>query len=214
MSGGYFNYRQYNINDIADAIDELIANSFAIDKELDQYGDKKWREYPPEIIERFREAVNYLRLASIYTHRIDWLVSCDDSEDSFHKRLQTELEALKTKNSSFSDFIRNASREEKDRVYKKVMDEATAAQELTLKGETIMNPHIELVKKWLADPESVTQQELQRNYEIAYADAAKTSRAYYASRDAMWAAAEADASDAENAKYYVAEYERSMEKTK
>mgnify|MGYP003692425123 CR=1 FL=1 len=32
-----------------------------------------------------------------------------------------------------------------------------------------MNKHIELVKKWLADPKSVTQQELQDNRDAAWA---------------------------------------------
>jgi hypothetical protein len=33
-----------------------------------------------------------LRKASIYAHRIDWLLSGDDSEDTFLKRLKEELE--------------------------------------------------------------------------------------------------------------------------
>ena len=37
-----------------------------------------------------REIVN-LKLANIYLHRIDWLLSGDDGEDSFHSRLQQEL---------------------------------------------------------------------------------------------------------------------------
>jgi len=46
-----------------------------------------------------------------------------------------------------------------------------------------MNIHIELVKKWLADPESVSQQELENNadagaaYAAAYADAAYAANA-------------------------------------
>jgi uncharacterized protein with PIN domain len=36
-----------------------------------------------------------------------------------------------------------------------------------------MNKHIELVKKWLADPTSVTQQELEDNHDAAYAAYAK-----------------------------------------
>ena len=33
-----------------------------------------------------------LRLAEIYTTRIDWMMSGDDSEESMHKRLKVELE--------------------------------------------------------------------------------------------------------------------------
>jgi len=48
-----------------------------------------------------------------------------------------------------------------------------------------MNKHIELVKKWLADPDSVTQQELDSNNDAAmtaaYATAAtaETEAAYW-----------------------------------
>ena len=44
-----------------------------------------------------------------------------------------------------------------------------------------MNIHIELVKKWLANPESVTQQELEDNRDAASdADAAAYHAAYFA----------------------------------
>ena len=60
-----------------------------------------------------------------------------------------------------------------------------------------MNIHIELVKKWLADPASVTQQELEDNrkaavYAVTYAAAAKAADAY-AVYAATYAAKAADA---------------------
>jgi len=61
-----------------------------------------------------------------------------------------------------------------------------------------MNIHIELVKKWLADPTSVTQQELYDNRDAAYAYA----------YDATYVAA---AADADNAKYWVKRYEELKE---
>ena len=56
-----------------------------------------------------------------------------------------------------------------------------------------MNIHIELVKKWLADNDSVTQQELDDNY-------AATKVAYYAADFAA-------AADSDNAKHWVKRYE-------
>jgi len=41
------------------------------------------------------------------------------------------------------------------------------------------NKHIELVKKWLAAPKSVSQEELEANYEEACAAAASASDATY-----------------------------------
>jgi len=35
-----------------------------------------------------------LRQAHVYAQRIDWLVSGDDGEDSFHRRLKHDLEKL------------------------------------------------------------------------------------------------------------------------
>jgi len=51
-----------------------------------------------------------------------------------------------------------------------------------------MNKHIELVKKWLADPTSVTQQELEDNRAVA--DAAADVAAYTAAYTAADAAAD------------------------
>jgi hypothetical protein len=54
-----------------------------------------------------------------------------------------------------------------------------------------MNEHIELVKKWLADPESVTKQDMEANADAAYAAyaAAAANTADYA--DAALAAVNA-----------------------
>ena len=63
-------------------------------------------------------------------------------------------------------------------------------------GKVVINKHIELVKRWLDDPESVTQEELDLNADAASAAAA------------AWAAADtAAARDAENSAYWVKRYE-------
>lgn len=75
-----------------------------------------------------------------------------------------------------------------------------------------MNKHIELVKKWLDNPDSVTAEELRVNaysaYDIQQADYAAYA-AYDADALAAAAAAAADAADAAaaDAKYYVEKYE-------
>jgi hypothetical protein len=74
MSGGAFEYKQYVIQEIIDRIEREIEKS---------------REYPfsPETITEFYNGARYLLLAQIYAQRIDWLVSGDDGEDDFHRRL-------------------------------------------------------------------------------------------------------------------------------
>ena len=73
-----------------------------------------------------------------------------------------------------------------------------------------MNKHIELVKKWLADPESVTQQELDDNLDAAdcayhadFYEAASSAAAYYTYYAANFAAAYYAAAAA----YWVKRYE-------
>jgi len=90
MSGGHFNYDQYRINEIQTEIEELIYSNN--DTSKDKFGDTRGLGFTKETIHEFKIAVELLKLASIYTQRIDWLVSGDDGEETFHKRLNEELE--------------------------------------------------------------------------------------------------------------------------
>ena len=92
MSGGYFDYQQHHLDEIAYEIEHLIESNKS--EELDEFEEKIGREYSAEVIEKFEEAVFFLRLASIYVQRIDWLVSSDDSEESFLNRLHEEMKEL------------------------------------------------------------------------------------------------------------------------
>jgi hypothetical protein len=89
MSGGYFNYDQYKITEIADAIEELIINNGSEKK--DEWGRRLADNFAPETIAEFRKGLDALREAYIYAQRIDWLVSGDDGENQFHKRLKNDL---------------------------------------------------------------------------------------------------------------------------
>jgi hypothetical protein len=90
MSGGHFEYQQYRIEDIARGIEELVASND--DESLNEWGDRRGRGYSAETIEKFKTAVDTLRKAAIMAQRVDWLVSGDDGEDSFHCRWNKELE--------------------------------------------------------------------------------------------------------------------------
>jgi len=63
-------------------------------QELDEWGDRKGYGFSAETIEEFKKAIYYLQMAQIYAHRIDWLVSGDDNEESFHKRLAKDFASL------------------------------------------------------------------------------------------------------------------------
>jgi hypothetical protein len=107
MSGGHFDYKQNEIGYIADEIESTIERNGRekTKRELDEYWfepdwytkypeDKFHYKYPDDVIEKFKEAVNLLRKAQIYAHRIDWLLSGDDGEESFIKRLNDELDKI------------------------------------------------------------------------------------------------------------------------
>jgi hypothetical protein len=38
------------------------------------------------------DCIRYLRIAEIYAHRVDWLLSGDDNEEHFIKRLKEDLD--------------------------------------------------------------------------------------------------------------------------
>lgn len=69
------------------------------DSECNVWSDDKWHLEidDPEIIEEFKKGLKILKMAYIYAQRIDWLLSGDDGEDSFKKRLKEELAELESK---------------------------------------------------------------------------------------------------------------------
>ena len=93
MSGGFFDCQQYSLHDMADSIERLIQSND--DQSLNEWGDKNGRNFSSETIEELKNAVYLLNAAAIYAQRIDWLVSGDDSEDSFHSRLLEDLKEIK-----------------------------------------------------------------------------------------------------------------------
>lgn len=88
MSGGRFDYLQYRFPEIVEAIEQEIINNNAEPKPEDWFEPNNFRE---ETIAEFRKGIEYIKKAQIYAQRIDWLLSGDDSEDSFHERLYDDL---------------------------------------------------------------------------------------------------------------------------
>jgi hypothetical protein len=91
MSGGSLDYGYFKIEMIAEQIEGEIKQN----NRLAEYGyaDK----YRKEVIEKMKEAINKLKEAAIYAKRVEWLVSGDDSEESFLDRLSNDLKELKDK---------------------------------------------------------------------------------------------------------------------
>ena len=116
MSGGHFDYNQYRIDDIADSIEDYIYGHPLEEENIEYYIKDNWLEneekeyvinnkhtipnyygYNEETLEEFKKGLDILRKACIYAQRIDWLLSGDDGEESFHKRLKEDLEKYYSK---------------------------------------------------------------------------------------------------------------------
>ena len=123
MSGGTFDYNQRRIRYIADDIEQEIAKSGKpkSKRELkeESWRDESWYEKYPEdlnhyklrddVMEEFKKGYEMLRKAEIYAQRMDWLIACDDGNESFLKRLKEELDIL-----DFELSVKKFTREDED----------------------------------------------------------------------------------------------------
>lgn len=112
MSGGYFDYYQFHIRKIADDIEDYIKGNKIDNDDITYYTKegatkkeirymKKYHRFnanilglSKETISEFKKGIRLLKKAAIYAHRIDWLLSGDDGEDDFHKRLKEDLDNI------------------------------------------------------------------------------------------------------------------------
>ena len=106
MSGGHFDYWQHHIERIAEDVkDVIVKNNVEVpnsehdrwdyDKDGKLYDwAKYYYNYKPETIEKFKVGYRKLKEAYIFAQRIDWLLSGDDGEDTFHERLKQDLMEL------------------------------------------------------------------------------------------------------------------------
>ena len=98
MSGGRFDYVEHRIPEIAETIQEAIDENNV--KWDGCFSEPEWNgeRYTKETIEEFKNGIEQLRKAYVYAKRIDYLLSGDDGEEEFHKRLKEELENFKFNN--------------------------------------------------------------------------------------------------------------------
>jgi hypothetical protein len=65
------------INDIIDSIEAAVKENA--------------KNYSADTLFEFQKTVEILEIAKVYVQRIDWLLSGDDGEDTFHERLREDL---------------------------------------------------------------------------------------------------------------------------
>ena len=92
MQQGFFDYDEQRFSNIADAImSEIADNDRIVDYEFGYT-----HSFCDETILKFIEAVRMLREAKVYVHRIDVLLSGDENEKTFLRRLNKDLEKSRT----------------------------------------------------------------------------------------------------------------------
>lgn len=94
MSGGYFDYKQYELDNIADNIEQVIRDWES--KKKSEWDDNlKWDFKNPFTILELYFGLKIMRTASVYAQRIDYLLSGDDGEDNFYIRLHEDLRKIR-----------------------------------------------------------------------------------------------------------------------
>lgn len=91
MSGGAFDYIQFRFEQTAAEIEQEIIDN-------NKKGDSPWEcanNFEQCTLDEFQKGADALRLAYVYVQRIDWLLSGDDGEATFHERLADDMRKLK-----------------------------------------------------------------------------------------------------------------------
>jgi hypothetical protein len=87
MSGGLIGeYAWFRIAEVVEEFDELL-NKLNHGVGSDEF----WYNFSDETIVEIYKTRNILEEAAIRLKRVDYLLACDDSEQSFHTRLREEL---------------------------------------------------------------------------------------------------------------------------
>jgi len=118
MSGGFFEYKQYQIDQIAEDLERRIEK--AKNKEEGDFGYSY--EEPDSVIEKLEEILYNIKRAAIMAQRADWYLSGDDGEDSFFRRLEEDLEELHSKSDNkWARFSNKIIKDHPD-LYENVLD--------------------------------------------------------------------------------------------
>ena len=106
MSGGFFEYAQYKIDEMVDSIERELNRQGKLKSKDEFYGNEDYYikypdemfypTYSKEIQYKMNEAIKALKIAAVYVQRIDWFLSGDDGEESFLERLKEELNELES----------------------------------------------------------------------------------------------------------------------
>ena len=103
MSGGFFEYKQYALEDIKEKVEDVLNQVNTKPNLVDMLSEDFNLYNYVEDKEAFnlvcKTAMFYLDMSQVITQRLDWFLSGDDSEESFQKRMSEDMqEVLETHN--------------------------------------------------------------------------------------------------------------------
>ena len=79
MSGGHYEYIQFKLDETIKQMEKDYKNESGYIKD-------------DSILVAIQHTLSMLKMTRTYIHRIDWLMSGDDGEDSFFTRLQEDID--------------------------------------------------------------------------------------------------------------------------
>lgn len=92
MSGGHFDYIQNHIQaDVISRYEYMLGAR----TNPENYTNNILEEFSDETVDLIDYGMRLMKLANIYLHRIDYLVSGDEAEYSFYERLLEDLKEFK-----------------------------------------------------------------------------------------------------------------------
>ena len=80
MSGGFWNYGQHQIDNIIEDLEDTFLHT---EQELDAITESN-------LVALIAE----LKKCSVHMQRLDWFLSGDDGQETYHKRLKEDLDKL------------------------------------------------------------------------------------------------------------------------
>ena len=91
MSGGHYDYIQFNIQDVVAELKKQIKRIKVANNTPDP--EESWLVFNNReaVLEEFELCRHHLELGALLLNRIDWLVSGDDGEEAFLQRINTEV---------------------------------------------------------------------------------------------------------------------------
>lgn len=84
MSGGHWDYKQHDVNWLAEDLYRTIARN----GQVNEFGDLF--TIPEDLLKIMKETYISLRKCSIQVNRLDWWISGDDSVENFWENLEED----------------------------------------------------------------------------------------------------------------------------